>query len=165
MTNVSIKEKIAIPASIETRSNIKKSYENLDEESRSKVDIFLTALESKDSYLQRTVLQSINKNYSESLLGIAELHKLLSDMSTEQEMDFLVCLSNKLIATESVSKYLTDNNVAESFDFFEYNSFINRGLSDDAINKLASMRKKGDVSKILLSNNDETFEMKLHNIF
>lgn len=165
LVSVSAKEEMIIPDCIATRDNIKESYEYLDKESKANVDNFLVALSSKDNYLQKAVLQKINKRYSESLLGIAEIHKFLSDLSPEQEMDFLTSLSNELIASDAIPNFLAQNQDTEVFNFFEYNSFINRGLSDDAINELASKLREGEISKIILNNFDETFEMELHNTF
>lgn len=159
------KNKILLPDCIKTRPNIKNAYESLGEEERLSVDGFLLSLESDiDSYQRKSILQSINKNYSEFLPEIASIYTQIGEVNKDNKRLFTSMLANCTVATDALKNYGTDN-VSKAFNFIEYNSLVYNNISEESKEELASLRNKGDISEIILNCFDENYNLTMHNIY
>lgn len=160
-------EEIQIPSSIQTRQNLKNVYIKMTPEERARVNEFLVSIDTQNKVMPKIILQKLNKNYSESILEIAIACKYTTESSNNptQAQEFLALISNGLMDTNALKKYLANTEISKAFSFAEYNSLIRRKISDSSIEKIMKMQNCGEINKVRMHYYDEGFDTEIYQPF
>lgn len=159
-------DNISVPDCVMQKSKIKNAYKNLDADERKQVDKFLDDIKNDENcqVYQKTAIQGINKYYSDVLPEISLVYNTMSNNQNDNKEQFLALISNRLISTDAIKNYSNDS-IAKSFNFLEYNSMIYNKLPQNSIEELAKLRNRGAISEIIMSYTDNSYDIKLHNVY